>query len=288
MKKEKNVQMNLKNQEVTQMSTAKIPYSKSVLLKWSAFRVEKSDSSEKSYELIHTPLTELVNKPGYEQFKDRLNWLYNNYSAQNYELVWSELQQVNERRRMKYIQDDIIAKADAILEKQIESWKAHFGEIPAWIDTLTDNQRQLLLDRARTCYGLEPEEVELQTKQVYTVPERIIKDFNEFGEATYYSQEELYKTHYEVTIHNSVVGRIQVRSAELQRLAENAVIRDARWMAQFNNTEFDLRECREVEGDTSNNNMVPIADMQGSDSPYGLDVEFRDFLEPIYEDGEGL
>lgn len=269
------------------MSTAKVPYNNKQLLKWSCFRVEKSEDYHKSYELIHTPLTELVKKPGYERFKDKLNWLYNNYSVANYQKVWSELQATNERRRTLYIQQTIIAKADYILSKQIEDWKYHFGEIPAWIEKLTDNQRALLLDRARTCYGLEPEEVELQTKQVYTVTERIIKELNVHGEATYYSQEELYKAKIDNNCYNDVVGRVKVKSAELQRLAENAVIRDASWLAKFNDTEFDLREHREVEGDETSNKMVPIADMQGPDSPYGLDIEFRDFQEPIYED-EGL
>lgn len=274
------------------MSTANIPYNNKQLLNWSCFRVEKSEDYNKSFELIHTPLTKLVKKPGYEKFKDKLNWLYNNYSADNYRKVWAELQATNERRKTKFIQDTIIAKADYILDKQVEDWKFHFGEIPAWIEQLTDNQRQLLLDRARTCYGLEPEEVTLETKQVYTVPERIIKELNEHGEATYYSQEELYKTHRVKTrrvkiYYNDVVGRVKVHSAILKRLAENAVIRDASWFAKFNGTEYDLREHREVEGDETHNKMVPITDMQGPDSPYGLEIEFKDFQEPIYED-EGL
>ena len=74
----------------------------------------------------------------------------------------------------------------------------------------------------------------------------------------------------------------------MRRIAEEAVIRDARWRAQFNDTEYDLREHREVEDTTEHNKMVPVTDLQGPDTPYGLDVEFRDFLEPVYEDGEGL
>jgi hypothetical protein len=327
MKKENVSQVNLKNQEVSKMSTANVPYNNKQLLKWSAFRVEKSEDYHKSYELIHTPLVELVKKPGYEKFKDRLNWLYNNYSKENYQLVWAELQATNERRRTTYIQQTLIAKADYMLNKQIEEWKYHFGEIPAWINKLTDNQRTLLLDRARTCYGLEPEVIELETKQVYTVPQQVVKEYREDGSAIYYSQEELYKTHSEVNVYNDVVGRVKVKSAELQRLAENAVIRDASWLAKFNDTEFDLREHREVEDasdyeeriqqaiefiekhrdeyapnellqtvlylykinptEYNKNTMVPITDMQGPDAPYGLDVKFRDFLEPIYED-EGL
>ena len=290
MKKENVSQANLKNQEVSKMSTANVPYTNKQLLKWSAFRIEKSKDYKKPYELIQTSLVELVKKPGYEQFKDRLNWLYNNFSEKNYQIVWSEIQRFNNRRREVYIQENIIAKADYILNKQIEEYAAHFGPMPKWVDKLNDNQRALLLDRARTCYGLEPEEVILETKQVYTVPQRVIKELSDEG-ITYYSQEELSKTRLKDKVknncYNDVVGRVKVYSNKLKRLAENAVLRDERWMAQFNNTEFDLREHREVEGDENGNKMVPITDLQGPDSPYGLDVEFRDFLEPIYED-EGL
>lgn len=284
MKKENVLQVNLKNERMLNMSITNVPYNNKQLLKWSCFRIEKSEDYKKSYELIHTPLTELVKHNGYEQFKDKLNWLYNNYSAENYQIVWSELQKHNERRRTLFIQEKIIARADYILKLQIEDWKLHFGDIPAWINKLTDNQRQLLLDRARTCYGLEPEEVVLNTKQVYTVPTHLIKDYDELGEPVYYSQEELNKANFNNNYFDDVVGRVKVHSTILQRLAEDAVIRDASWMAKFNGTEFDLRELREVEGDETSNKMVPITDMQGSDSPYGLDIELRDFQEPIYED----
>lgn len=272
------------------MSTANIPYNNKQLLKWSCFRIEKFEDTsnpKKSFELVLTPLTELVKQDGYEQFKDKLNWLYNNYSKENYQLVWSELQDYNERRKIKFIQDNLIARADYILNKQIEEWKLHFGEIPTWIEKLTDNQRQLLLDRALTCYGLKPEEVELNTKTLYTVPERLIKDYTEDGTAIYWSQEELNKAHIDTFTYTDVVGKFKVYTDTLKRLAEDAIIRDARWMSQFNNTEFDLREHREVENDETHNKMVPITDMQGPDSPYGIQVEFRDFLEPIYAEDEG-
>lgn len=158
----------------------------------------------------------------------------------------------------------------------------------------TKAKRELLLDRARTCYGLHPEYelCTVETKQVYSVPERYIKDYNEFGDPIYYSNEELYKAHIVPSQYQTLVGRVQVAVESLKRLAEDAVIRDAKWMAQFDNTDLDMRELREVEDTTEHNKMVPITDMQGPDTPYGLDVEFRDFLEPVYEDetadGEGL
>lgn len=285
MQKEKIQQVNLKNQEVSKMSTANIPYNNKQLLKWSCFRVEKSEDYKKSYELIHTPLTELVNQKGYERFKDRLNWLYNNYSANNYKLVWSELQDYNERRKIQYIQDTLIARAEYIFNQKVEEAKYEFGEIPAWIDKLNDKQRDLLLARARTCYGLEPKEVVLETKQVYTLPKQIIKEFRDDGSAVYYSQEELNKAGFTDNYLTDIVGRVKVKV--LQRLAENAVIRDAHWMSKFNDTEFDLREHREVEGDANGNRLVPITDLQGDNKPFEIVDEFRDFLEPIYGDEDG-
>lgn len=289
MKKEKFAQVNLKNQmEVSKMQEVKnIPYSKKALLKWSAFRIEKSTSYERYYDLINTPLVDLVKKPGYERFTDRLNWLYNNFSKENYQLVWSELQDYNEKRKVSLIQDNLITRADEKMAEEIKEWKYHFGEIPAWIEKLNDKQRDLLLARARVCYGLEPEEVVLETKQVYTLPRHIIKDYNELGYPVYYSQDELKKVNFVDNCLNNIVGRVKIHSEYLKRLAENAVIRDASWLAKFNNTEFDLREHREVEDTEDHNKMVPITDLQGNDSPYGIEVLLRDFLEPIYEEDEG-
>ena len=271
------------------MTVANVPYSNKSLLKWSAFRVERSEDKVRPYKLIKTSLVELVKVAGYEKFKDRFNWLYNNYSTQNYELVWNELQEFNAHCIQKCFQDNAIEIANARMENIIKDRVLHFGEIPAWVEELSENQRALLLDRAKTCYGLHPEYelCTVETKQVYAVPERYIKDFDEFGNPVYYSNEELYKAHIVPSQYQTLVGRVQVTVEMLRRTAENAVIRDARWMAQFNDTEMDMRELREVENTTEHNKMVPITDMQGDDSVYGLDIEVRDFLEPIYED-EGL
>lgn len=353
MKKETSKQMTLKIQEVNKMSVQNIPYSNKSLLKWSAFCVERSEDTQRPYNLIKKTLVDLVKVSGYEKFRDRLNWLYNNYSAQNYELVWSELQAHNAKRIQKCFQDNAIEIADKRMQKQVENIIAHFGEIPQWIENLhkgfeihfncglksdtnpyydtglyfedatldtkqafskvkafvkskgvnlpdrkiwrrtkivdvrqqTKAKRELLLDRARTCYGLHPEYelCTVETKQLYSVSERYIKDYNEFGDPIYYSNEELYKAHIVPQSWQTLVGRVQVTVESLKRLAEDAVIRDAKWMAQFNDTDCDLRACRETEGDENHNVMVPVADLQGPDSPYGLDIEFRDFLEPIYE-----
>lgn len=290
MQKETSKQMTSKIQEVKEMTSQNIPYSNKALLKWSALKVVRSDDKQRPYKLVKTALTELVKSAGYEQFRDRFNWLYKNYSPENYQLVWNELQNFNARRIQKCFQDNAIEIADTRMKKIIEDRVAHFGEIPAWIEELSENQRALLLDRAKTCYGLYPEYelCTVETKQLYAVPERYIKDFDEFGNPIYYSNEELYKAHVVPSQYQTLVGRVQVTVEMLRRIAENAVIRDARWLAKFNNTELDMRELREVEDTTEHNKMVPIADLQGPDTPYGLDIEFRDFLEPIYEDSEGL
>ena len=309
---------------------ANIPYDKNQLLKWSAFRIERPASlwerngfnKLKDFSLVRTTLLDLVKTEGYEQFKDKLNWLYNNYSAKNYQLVWKELQDYNEKRKADIIPQVKIERAEYLMQREIVHWRQHFGDIPAWIQQLTDNQRQLLLDRARTCYELVPEEVILESMQMYTVPERVIKDISHEG-ITYYSQEELYKSKYNTNNLVDVAGRVKVHSIALQRLAEDAVIRDAHWLSQYDNTDNDLRAHREVEDtpfeermqlaieyvtkhkgkmpadellstalylydlkpdECNHNRMVPIADMQGPDSPYSIHVELRDFQESIYED----
>lgn len=290
MQKETSKQMTSKIQEVKEMTSQNIPYSNKALLKWSALKVVRSEDKQRPYKLVKTALTELVKSAEYAQFKDRFNWLYKNYSPENYQLVWNELQNFNARRIQKCFQDNAIEIANARMEKIIKDRVLHFGEIPAWIEELSENQRALLLDRAKTCYGLYPEYelCTVETKQLYAVPERYIKDFDEFGNPVYYSNEELYKAHVVPSQYQTLVGRVQVTVEMLRRVAENAVIRDAKWLAQFNNTDLDMRELREVEDTTEHNKMVPIADLQGPDTPYGLNIEFRDFLEPIYEDGEGL
>lgn len=263
------------------------PINNKVLLKWSAMTVHSApEGSEKYFVLSKTPLTELVKVDGYTQFKDRLNWLYKNYNKENYQLVWSEIDQVNKRRIRKFVFNAIISKADAYMEKQIAEAIYHLGKIPQWITELSENQHKLLLDRAITCYGLEVEQFTFTTKQLYTLPERVVKEVNLYGDVSYYSSEELKKDrNYRTKVYNEVVGRVQITSIRVQKIAEQAVIRDAWIMAKLEKQSgINLHECREVEGDTEHNLMVPITDLQGPESPYGLDVELRDFLEPVHAD----
>lgn len=269
------------------MKTNNIPFNANALLNWSVYIIKEPDKdSDNIYELRKVKLTELSKESGYEKYKVKLNKLYKNYSVQNYQLVWNDLQKFNEKRKQHLFQKAAIAEADKRLEKHVESLKLHFGEIPSWIDKLSDKQRDLLLARAKVCYGLEPEYklCNVQTKTIYTLPERLIKDYNEYGEPYYYSKEELYKANYINQMYNDVVGNITITNQELRKLAEDAVIRDAAWMAKFNNTEFDLRNCREVEGDAEHNKMIPIENLQGLYDE-GTE-ELKDFQEPLYADDD--
>lgn len=246
MKKENVYTSENSKKEVIQMTNIQAPYSRQQLLKWSAFRVEETNTDGKYYNLIRTPLKELVNQPGYTQFKARLNWLYNNYSEDNYRIVFTEIQMVNETRRNAYVQKALIAEADAKLAKEMRRITYHYGEIPQWVKNLNDAQHKLLLDRARTCYGLEPEYIALQTKEAYRVPQQLVKDYNEYGEPEYYTAEELAKTNFAVDTYNEVIGKFKFYSDALNKIAEQAVIRDAKWYAQFNDTDNDLRSTIEV------------------------------------------
>lgn len=280
MKKENVYTSENSKKEVIHMTNIQAPYSRQQLLKWSAFRVEETNTNGKYYNLIRTPLKELVNQPGYTQFKARLNWLYNNYSEDNYRIVFNEIQMVNEERRNAYVQKALIAEADAKLAKEMRRITYHYGDIPQWVKELSDAQHKLLLDRARTCYGLEPEYITIQTKEFYRVPQQLIKDYNEYGEPEYYTAEDLAKTNFAVDTHNIVIGKFKFYSDTLNKIAEQAVIRDARWFAQFNDTENDLRMTIEVEGDNEHNVMKPITCIE--DTYLGRDEEFVDFQCDIY------
>lgn len=256
-----------------------IPANNKVLLKWSAMRIEKADNYDKAFNVVRTPLTALVKKDGYTQFKDRLNWLYNNYTKENYLTVWSEIDQVNQRRIQQYVFEAATNRADYIMSKQVKEAVYHLGEIPEWIKNLNEDKHKLLLDRAITCYGLEVEQFVFETKTLYTLPERVIKDINDYGELTYYTSEELAKDpNYHHRVYNDVLGKIKLTNARVQLIAEQAVIRDAWIMSKLEKASgINLHECREVEGDDNHNIMEPITDLQGPESPYGLDVELRDF-----------
>lgn len=261
-------------------STITRPYTKQQLRKWSTMvPVPNQDpSKDKIYELKRVTLVDLVKQPGYEKFKDKLNWLYNNYTNQNYDLIWSQINKQHEFVKKGIVYKHYVAKIEYAFNKTLETEIAKFGKIPAWIDRLPDEKRAIWLRYARVCFDLVPVETSICTKDIYTVPKSCIKDYTEWGNPIYYTKEELG----EVEEYISVFGKHTLN--KVLRVAENAVIRDCAWMRQYNDTEFDLRVHREVEGDADHNEMVPVVDpyADDADKPYGIDVECRDFLEPLY------
>lgn len=275
-------------------------YNTTLKTSWTAIAVEKNPeytpwNHELPYKSEQILLRDLLKRDGYKQFIPKFNWLYKNYSAQNYSLVWSELRRYNDVRR----QNIQIKAADDIMnyyvEQRCQCFKEGIGEFPKFIERLTDEQRVYYLDRARVLYDLEPryDLCTVVTKDVYTLIPRVVKDTREGEDGDYpiyYTEKELtdagIPTEYQI-----LVGRCKIISQRLRRCAEDVVLTMAAWMAQFNGTESDLRSMREVEGDAEHNRMVPRTTVYNDngeldESSTDLDVEFRDFLTPLYEEGD--
>ena len=212
------------------MKEIKRPYNAKALTKWSAFRVTEG-KEDKVYDLELTPLTELVKQPGYEKFKDRFNWLYKNYSTQNFDLVWKELQDHNEDLKEDLIRQDALRKSEMSASYQMKELEIYFGDIPKWIKELSPEKHALLLDRAVLLYQIEPdyEICKLYLKDIYTVPQRELMDYYE-GIPVYY---ELKPSELNGTLsYNTIVGKAVVVSEYARKLAEQAAIRDASWIAK--------------------------------------------------------
>lgn len=278
--------INIKVKEVIIMSksinnsTVIRPYTNKQLLKWSTMVPVSSDKTDHIYELKRVSLQDLVKQPKYESFKDRLNWLYNNFTAENYDLVWCELSKRHESIKQGIIYKYHVAKIEYAFNKALETATMKFGKIPAWIGRLPDEKRAIWLRYARVCFGLEPETISINTKEIYTVPKSCVKDYTDWGNPIYYTKEELG----EIEEYISVFGRYTFN--KVLRVAEDAVIRDCAWMKQFNDTENDLRVMKSVEGDENENLLVPISDPYADDAEerYSVDEVFVDFLEPLYSD----
>lgn len=277
--------------EVNNMSI-QIPINKTYFKQWSLFVILKGGTTPafredgtayekpKAYTLKKVPLTELRKVKGYEKFADLANKLYKNYTPEGYIKFFDAFQHYNDVRQFEFVSEFEMAKADYITRLQAQEIAEHYGEIPSSLFKLTDNQIAILLDRARICYGLEPEYIQLQTKEVYRhLPKRLVKDENETG-VTYYTQEELDKVGYVPTEFVDVIGKFEFYNQKLNRLAELAVIRDASWMAQFDNTENDLRVHIEIEGDDKHNRMIPVVSFETFELE--KDIEYVDFLCDIY------
>ena len=224
------------------MKEIKRPYNAKALTKWSALRVTKG-KEDKAYDLELTPLTELVKQPGYEKFKDRFNWLYKNYSTQNFDLVWKELQDHNEDLKEDLIRQDTLRKSEMSASYQMKDLEVYFGDIPKWIKELSPEKHALLLDRAVLLYQIEPdyEICKLYLKDIYTVPQRELMDYYE-GIPVYH---ELNPSELNGPLsYNTIVGKAVVVSEYARKLAEQAAIRDASWIAK-NCPEFKVADSIE-------------------------------------------
>lgn len=218
------------------------PYNNKALLKWSAFRVTEG-KDDKVYDLELTPLTELVKQPGYKKFKDRFNWLYKNYSTQNFDLVWKELQDHNEDLKEDLIRQDTLRKSEMTVSYQMKDLEIYFGDIPKWIKELSPEEHALLLDRAVLLYQVEPdyEICKLYLKDIYTVPQRELMDYYE--EIPVYHELKPSELNGPLS-YNTIVGKAVVVSEYARKLAEQAAIRDASWIAK-NCPEFKVADSIE-------------------------------------------
>lgn len=250
------------SKEVSTMSTIQIPKNKTYFKQWSLFITLPGGTTvayredgtaydkPKAFTLKRVPLTDLRKYKGYEQFADLANKLYRNYTPEGYAKFFQKFQAFNDRRQFEFNAEFEIRRFDWICEQRVKELALHYGEIPEVLFRLNDKQVEMLLDRARIKYDLVPEYIELQTKEIYRMlPKQLVKDVDEFGDVTYYSQEELDKAGYEPTEFVDVLGKFKFHSAKLNRIAELAVIRDARWMAQFDDTVGDLRVYIETADD---------------------------------------
>jgi hypothetical protein len=218
------------------MKDVKRPYNAETLLKWKAFRVTKNVWAEKPYTEVLVPLTSLTKEPEYQWLKPKLNKLYKDYTKAGYDVVWKELQDFNEARKERFIQEDILLRSEYSAKFQMEELIAYFGEIPKCIQDLKPEKHALLLDRARLLYEVEPdyEICKLHLKDIYVVPERELMDVREGYDEDipiYHKIKpaELTQPHR----YNTIVGKAEVVSEYARKLAEQAAIRDAAWIAKY-------------------------------------------------------
>lgn len=220
----------------------KRPYNNTALLKWTAFAIERNEwNKEKPYTTTKVTLQELVKIPAYAKFKDRLNWLYKNYTPNNYDIVWKELQEYNLQRQEQYIQEEALLRSNYSMKFQIQEAIEYYGPIPDWIKALPPDRHECLLERAKLLYEIEPdyEAAKLDLKDIYTVPQREVMDYLDSGTPIYWELQPSVSNHY-VT----VVGNFECVSPYLKKIAEQAAIRDAHWIAK-NCPEFKVADSIE-------------------------------------------
>ena len=146
-----------------------------------------------------------------------------------------------------FIQEEMLRRSEYSAKFQIEELEIHFGEIPEWIKELSPEKHALLLDRATLLYSVEPdyEICKLYLKDIYTVPERELMDVREGYDEDipiYHKikPEELKAPH----AYHTIVGKAVVISDYARKLAEQAAIRDAAWIAK-NCPEFKVADSIE-------------------------------------------
>lgn len=254
-------------------STVIRPYTNKQLLKWTTMMPTKHEpvdwKDKQLYDLKSISLVELVKQPEYVSFKTKFSWLYMNYTHDNYDLVWNELQERHERVKQNVIYHALLSKIEKVLAKNINDAVAKFRYVPqactaksedervrlekqdalfakfqTTIDRLNDDKRAVWLRYARVCFDLIPEELDVVTKDYYTLAKTSIKDYTDWGNPIYYTEKEMDC----LVEHISVFGKSTIKLAV--RAAEDAVIRQCMWMKQFNGTENDLRVRRSIEGDS--------------------------------------
>lgn len=278
--------------EYKEYDDSAVPKTTEVLKNWSWMTVQNPDEySGKYFKLVKTPLTNLQDLDAYKCFSSKLNWLYKHYNEANYKKLHNILKAYNEWRKSNYIVAKTISKADYKASLDIEATIHHYGsfdqKLKDRLDRMTEQQREYALDIAYTCYGLEPEIIPMKTKDQYELPERHLKDYYLEGNnamPVYYTADEMAKVSNGKVNLNAVVGKFTFESKELQLAAENNVLATMRWMKQYDNTEYDLRAHREVEGDDLHNKMVPITDLQGMFDESNITP--RDFQVEIYKGDE--
>lgn len=228
------------------------PYNAKAFKEWKAYRIDPTPFVNKGFASVKVPLTTLVKHPAYAQFRDIFNWLCSNYSYENYDRFWGELQDYKRFRKEIFIQEEILRRSEYSVKFQLEELEIHFGEIPEYVLNLTEEQHAARLEWARLKYAIEPdyEICKLYLKDICTVPERELMDDYQ-GIPIYHEikPEELKAPH----VYNTMVGKAVVISDYARKLAEQAAIRDALWMKK-NCPEFatpgtmdDLRNYSEWE-----------------------------------------
>lgn len=272
------------------------PYNYNALLTTKVGHVVVSyddNGSVEAYAIKLDLIKDVVNNPIYTRFtigdynlRDAFNIVARNYregkvsSAQKlYRKVIAALQEYNDtliqgitvQLKLKdAARKEEVAKYYYTKEKQIK-WAELSDKAYGYYDNLTDEQRELLLDRAAD-YGIYPESLEMNLKDVYTFqPTPIVDDADDIHPwDTYLDRDKVDPK----TPYVTVVGKFQ--QTVTTRAAENEAFAICEWLAQYGD-EFLLKTTTSAGVVTNRDIRLGLVE----DEP----LEFRDFqYEPNYED----